>query len=226
MTGKPLVFAVVHGDEARKDPLMPRADLDTDYIKVTLARPVPEHGQARVIIIKTYKDPKSYFARRKRHSHRLQPPPRHPPQQDRPAPRLRAHRLHRPLPNPHRARRPHRHRLHARRHRRGPPHPPRRQGRPNRPRRPPPPTLPRPLLGVPLPRHPRARPPRRASPPGPRHRLLPPAARNPLLRPLPRLHRVPPRHQQLRQRRPRRQQGLQPQRLHPRHRRTTPHQDS
>ncbi len=62
MTGKPLSFTVVHGDEARHDPLMPRADLDTDYIKVTLARPVPEHGQARVIIIKTYKDPKSYFA--------------------------------------------------------------------------------------------------------------------------------------------------------------------
>ena len=61
MTGKPLVFAVVHGDEARKDPLMPRADLEGDYIKVTLARPVPEHGQARVIIIKTYKDTKSYF---------------------------------------------------------------------------------------------------------------------------------------------------------------------
>ena len=61
MTGKPLAFAVVHGDEARRDPLMPRADLDTDYIRVTLARPVPEHGQARVIILKTYKDPKSYF---------------------------------------------------------------------------------------------------------------------------------------------------------------------
>jgi hypothetical protein len=61
MTGKPLVFSVVNGAEARKDPLMPKADLDTDYIKVTLARAVPEHGQGRVIIIKTYKDPKSYF---------------------------------------------------------------------------------------------------------------------------------------------------------------------
>ena len=40
---------------------MPKADLDTDYIKVTLARPVPEHGQGRVIIVKTYKDAKSYF---------------------------------------------------------------------------------------------------------------------------------------------------------------------
>jgi hypothetical protein len=61
MTGKPLVFAVVSGEEARKDPLMPKADLEGDFIKVTLARPVPEHGQGRVIIIKTYKDPKSYF---------------------------------------------------------------------------------------------------------------------------------------------------------------------
>lgn len=61
MTGKPLVFAVVHGADARKDPLMPKADLDTDYIKVTLARPVPEHGQGRVLILKTYKDQTSYY---------------------------------------------------------------------------------------------------------------------------------------------------------------------
>ena len=61
MTGKPLGFAVVHGAEARKDPLMAKADPDTDYIKVTLARPVPEHGQGRVIILKTYKDPASYY---------------------------------------------------------------------------------------------------------------------------------------------------------------------
>ena len=61
MTGKPLVFEVVHGPDARKDPLMPKADPGTDYIKVTLARPVPEHGQGRVIILKTYKDPTSYY---------------------------------------------------------------------------------------------------------------------------------------------------------------------
>ena len=42
------------------DPLMPDADLDTQYIKVTLARPVPVHGQGRMIIVKTYKDAKSY----------------------------------------------------------------------------------------------------------------------------------------------------------------------
>ena len=61
MTGRPLQFEVVSGDEARKDPLMPDADRDTDYIKVTLARPVPANGQGRLIIVKTYEDPKSYF---------------------------------------------------------------------------------------------------------------------------------------------------------------------
>jgi hypothetical protein len=61
MTGKPLEFAVVSGAEAKKDPLMARADEGTDYIRVTLARPVPENGQGRVVIVKTYKDPKSYY---------------------------------------------------------------------------------------------------------------------------------------------------------------------
>src|SRR3984885_15150534 len=60
MTGKPLEFAVVSGAEAKKDPLMAKADEGADYIKVTLARPVPENGQGRVVIVKTYKDPKSY----------------------------------------------------------------------------------------------------------------------------------------------------------------------
>ncbi|HXC94743.1 MAG TPA: hypothetical protein VNU92_03535 [Edaphobacter sp.] len=62
MTGKPLEFAVVSGAEAKKDPLMVRADEGTDYIRVTLARPVPENGQGRVVIVKTYKDAKSYYA--------------------------------------------------------------------------------------------------------------------------------------------------------------------
>jgi hypothetical protein len=61
MSGKPLPFEVVNGAEARKDPLMADADLDTNYIKVTLSRPVPKHGQGRVVIVKTYKDPKSYY---------------------------------------------------------------------------------------------------------------------------------------------------------------------
>jgi hypothetical protein len=60
MSGKTLEFAVVSGAEAKKDPLMASADEGTDYIKVTLARPVPENGQGRVVIVKTYKDAKSY----------------------------------------------------------------------------------------------------------------------------------------------------------------------
>lgn len=61
MSGKPLRFEVVNGAEARKDALMADAQLDTDYIKVTLARPVPENGQGRILIVKTYKDARSYY---------------------------------------------------------------------------------------------------------------------------------------------------------------------
>jgi len=61
MLGTPLHYEVVGGAQARMDPLMPDADLDTNYIKVALARPVPTNGQGRVLIIKTYRDPKSYY---------------------------------------------------------------------------------------------------------------------------------------------------------------------
>jgi hypothetical protein len=61
MLGTPPHFEVVSGAEARKDPLMSDADLATNYIKVTLARPVPEHGLGRVLIVKTYQDAKSYY---------------------------------------------------------------------------------------------------------------------------------------------------------------------
>ena len=61
MTGEPLHFEIVSGADARKDPLMDDADADTNYIRVTLARLVPAEGQGRVLILKTYKDPKSYF---------------------------------------------------------------------------------------------------------------------------------------------------------------------
>ncbi|MFZ0334632.1 MAG: hypothetical protein WAN10_06065 [Candidatus Acidiferrales bacterium] len=61
MTGAPLHFEVVSGADAQRDPLMARADASMDYIKVDLARPVPENGQGRVIIVKTYKDAKSYY---------------------------------------------------------------------------------------------------------------------------------------------------------------------
>jgi hypothetical protein len=62
MTGKPLRFEVAKGEAVRKDPLMADADPGVDYIKVTLARPVPEQGGARIVILKTYQDAKSYFA--------------------------------------------------------------------------------------------------------------------------------------------------------------------
>ena len=60
-TGKPLAFEVVSGKKARETGL-PDSDLDTDYIRIALARPVPaDGGQARLLIEKTYKDPKSYY---------------------------------------------------------------------------------------------------------------------------------------------------------------------
>jgi hypothetical protein len=62
MLGTPLHFEVVSGAEARKDALMADADLDTQYIKVTLARPVPDHGRGRIIIVKTYQDLNSYHS--------------------------------------------------------------------------------------------------------------------------------------------------------------------
>ena len=61
MSGAPLSFEVVSGTDARKDPLMSDADADTNYIKISLARPVPQDGQGRVLILKTYKDAKSYY---------------------------------------------------------------------------------------------------------------------------------------------------------------------
>src|SRR5713101_6522513 len=61
MTGQPLRFEAVSGEEAVKDPLMKGTDSSVDYIKVYLARPVPPEGQARLLILKTYKDAKSYY---------------------------------------------------------------------------------------------------------------------------------------------------------------------
>ena len=61
MTGQPLKFEIVSGEEAVKDPLMKGEDTSVDYIKVSLARPVPPEGQARLLILKTYKDANSYY---------------------------------------------------------------------------------------------------------------------------------------------------------------------
>lgn len=61
MTGGALTFEHVTGAQAKAHGLG-NADLESDYIEVHLARPVPpDGGQARIRIVKTYKDAKSYF---------------------------------------------------------------------------------------------------------------------------------------------------------------------
>ncbi|MDP2321920.1 MAG: hypothetical protein Q8O42_21590 [Acidobacteriota bacterium] len=60
MTGLPLKWEIVSGQQARGEG-HPTADLETEWLKVHLARPVPKGGEARVLIDKTYKDAKSYF---------------------------------------------------------------------------------------------------------------------------------------------------------------------
>ncbi len=60
MTGTQLKFEEVTGAQA-KDAGLTRADLDTKYIQVSLARPVPDGGEGRIRILKTYKDAKSYY---------------------------------------------------------------------------------------------------------------------------------------------------------------------
>lgn len=61
MTGAPLPFAQISGAQAKAHGL-DDADPESDYIEVRLARPVPhDGGQARLRIVKTYKDAKSYF---------------------------------------------------------------------------------------------------------------------------------------------------------------------
>jgi hypothetical protein len=60
MTGQPLKWEIVSGAQARKEG-HPTADVETEWLKVHLARPIPKGGEARVLIDKTYKDAKSYF---------------------------------------------------------------------------------------------------------------------------------------------------------------------
>ncbi len=59
-TGQPLTWEVVDGAHARANG-HPRANPEGRYIKVTLARPVPEGGQARIRIDKSYWDHESYY---------------------------------------------------------------------------------------------------------------------------------------------------------------------
>lgn len=59
-TGLPLPWKVVSGAQARAAG-QANADLEASYIQVTLARPVPAGGEARLRIDKTYRDAKSYY---------------------------------------------------------------------------------------------------------------------------------------------------------------------
>jgi hypothetical protein len=60
MTATPLKFQQVTGAQAKEAGLS-RADVETQYIQVELARPVPAGGEGRIRILKTYKDAKSYY---------------------------------------------------------------------------------------------------------------------------------------------------------------------
>jgi hypothetical protein len=60
-TGKPLAFDVVGSAVARAGGVRSN-DTTQEYIRVTLARPVPRNdGEARVLILKTYEDAASYM---------------------------------------------------------------------------------------------------------------------------------------------------------------------
>ena len=60
-TGKPLKFEVVSGGQAKTDSPSENFNPAAHFIKVYLAHPVPERGEYRLAIIKTYKDDKSYY---------------------------------------------------------------------------------------------------------------------------------------------------------------------
>jgi len=59
-TGAPLRFQVVDGTAARTLGVA-RADTADRFIKIELPRPVPAGGAVRLLIDKTYTDPKSYY---------------------------------------------------------------------------------------------------------------------------------------------------------------------
>jgi hypothetical protein len=61
MTGAALEWKLVDGTEAQQSGYS-NINTDGQYIRVSLARPVPKDGEARIRIDKTYKDPKSYFS--------------------------------------------------------------------------------------------------------------------------------------------------------------------
>ena len=59
-SGKELEWKIVEGESAKANGHV-SANQDTDYLQVKLARSVPEGGEVRIRIDKTYKDPKSYY---------------------------------------------------------------------------------------------------------------------------------------------------------------------
>lgn len=59
-SGKELKWKIVDNNIAKQNGLTSASE-DTDYLQITLARPIPEGGQARIRIDKTYKDTASYF---------------------------------------------------------------------------------------------------------------------------------------------------------------------
>jgi hypothetical protein len=60
-TGKPLKFEILTGAQAKVDSKSENFGATAHYIKVHLAHSVPERGEYRLAIIKTYKDDKSYY---------------------------------------------------------------------------------------------------------------------------------------------------------------------
>ncbi len=62
MTGQPLTWTIVNGAQARKAGHASAAE-DTDYLQVTLVRPVVDGSEYRVLIDKTYQDSRSYFVK-------------------------------------------------------------------------------------------------------------------------------------------------------------------
>src|SRR5947207_14308220 len=58
-TGKPLKFEVVSGTQAKADSPAENFSPTAKYIKIHLAHQVPERGECRLAIIKTYRDDKS-----------------------------------------------------------------------------------------------------------------------------------------------------------------------
>ena len=59
-TGRPLEWKIVTGEQAHAAG-MQNASANAEYLQVTLARPVPQSGQQRIRIDKTYRDTASYF---------------------------------------------------------------------------------------------------------------------------------------------------------------------